>query len=469
MALGHSDHFLNRLTRTTDTQSELALLLYNNPQILKYILSSLNLPDTYDRIAISLQKSDNGPFLVISKKGDFITCLGLGMSLSNIYLFSYSRLIIYLKRWQVLCETKEFAKGLVREKESPENQLLSLIFQSGIRLSREEMVALSVLEPALIGTYCRFIVTCSNTLINMQETLFQINSWTSGHHKDLKKYWNLHHALGHLMLLTALGTGTERDIFLEFQKTGTHSYTGLLSFVFFSGDMSLIAKAVWSLGKLGKQIFSECKSLLGQAKNEDEWLIAYLGLIVIALRNRKLQSQIIKLLKRQVFQKHSQEIQLCIDHYLPPNHFEVALLAMLAPERSLQQAHVSIRKLLEETLPKHHFLEESKQIPLRESLSYALWLSKTRNFRNGHNSLAIIFLILPWLATCEATDFYLPQKDLEIFIPTWTIKTSINLIKEEKRSFGLAKDKAHKKQQQRRNDLCSCGSGQKFKNCCLKK
>ena len=77
---GHATHFLRRLDRVADQQVEIALGLYRDPELVRELLTHVQLEDRVDRVAVSLGTERDGPFLVLTRDGKFVTCLAEGMS-----------------------------------------------------------------------------------------------------------------------------------------------------------------------------------------------------------------------------------------------------------------------------------------------------------------------------------------------------------------------------------------------------
>ena len=77
--MGHAHHFLSRLDRVSLQEVELSLGLYNNPALLRFILARSGLPKDAERVAISLDDRNEGPFLIVTRDGRFVTCLARGM------------------------------------------------------------------------------------------------------------------------------------------------------------------------------------------------------------------------------------------------------------------------------------------------------------------------------------------------------------------------------------------------------
>ncbi len=83
-----SAHFFERLTRLDERQIDLALWLYGNPDLVDEIFLSPTVPGYMSRIAISLEHPSKGPFVIISRDGDFVTCLARGMTAKHASIIS---------------------------------------------------------------------------------------------------------------------------------------------------------------------------------------------------------------------------------------------------------------------------------------------------------------------------------------------------------------------------------------------
>src|SRR5579863_9583178 len=78
-AVPHAHHFLERLDRVTREQMEFALGLYRDHEAVRYVLDHANVPGGVDRVAIAIDDAREGPFVIVTVDGRFVTCLGKGM------------------------------------------------------------------------------------------------------------------------------------------------------------------------------------------------------------------------------------------------------------------------------------------------------------------------------------------------------------------------------------------------------
>lgn len=85
--MGHSTHFLTRLQRVEPWHTETALALYRDPALVRKVLTLTRVPDGAERVSIALEDGD-GPHLIVTRSGAFVTCLGKGMVPYDAYAVS---------------------------------------------------------------------------------------------------------------------------------------------------------------------------------------------------------------------------------------------------------------------------------------------------------------------------------------------------------------------------------------------
>jgi len=146
--MGHDHHFLSRLDRITREQVDLALTLYRDEELVKYILLVAKAQEG-TRVAISLGR-DEGPFLVLAHDGHFVTCLGRGMSPSGLPRFS--------RRWldATISAYGKYRDGVARARRRTADQdatggLLRAIGARAHGFSREDFSAIRPIT-GVLGT-----------------------------------------------------------------------------------------------------------------------------------------------------------------------------------------------------------------------------------------------------------------------------------------------------------------------------
>src|SRR5437868_5822278 len=113
---GHQHHFLSRLDRVSAPQVELALSLYRDVPLLRFILEKARLPEGAERAAISLEHPAEGPFIVVTRDGKFVTCLGKGMSPGELPIITRGQLDGIAAKAEDLRERMEVCNKLSGER-----------------------------------------------------------------------------------------------------------------------------------------------------------------------------------------------------------------------------------------------------------------------------------------------------------------------------------------------------------------
>ena len=90
--MGHAIHFLERLERLSMPQADIALALYRDPDLVRFMLSCIKLPDGVERVALALEHGPDTPHIIVARDGGFVTCLGKGMSVGDHVVVTRERM-----------------------------------------------------------------------------------------------------------------------------------------------------------------------------------------------------------------------------------------------------------------------------------------------------------------------------------------------------------------------------------------
>ena len=160
MSHGHSIHFLSRLERLELPEVELALYLYRDVELLRRVLGWARIPEGHERVAIGLRREEGGPHLLVTRGGAFVTCLGPGMKCREVPIITRARFDELVANSETARERMAMASALLEPGEKTRD-LIGRVFRSGHRLSREEYLAISGFAPMLSGHFVqRFGETC---------------------------------------------------------------------------------------------------------------------------------------------------------------------------------------------------------------------------------------------------------------------------------------------------------------------
>ena len=147
--MSEPEHFLSRLDRLAGPEVDIALGLYRDPQLLRSVLGMVSLPDSAARVAISLADPVLGPFIIVTRDGHFVTCLGTGMKPGPHPVVTRGQLDALSAKVSDLKERLALATRIAGNKERACAQLLRRIVVTPDKVSREDFLAVSVWQPLL--------------------------------------------------------------------------------------------------------------------------------------------------------------------------------------------------------------------------------------------------------------------------------------------------------------------------------
>jgi membrane protein required for beta-lactamase induction len=190
---------------------DLALELYRDPDLLRAVLDAATLPDRAERVAISIDDPAQGPFLVVTRSGHFVTCLGRGMRAGDLPVVARAELDAISRKVARLREKMAVAKELGRERSHA--RLLRRLLVSSDSVSREDFLAVAAWEPLLGPAFLDLYLAMGRELSLQGPVLRSRRGRRAQDEEVLHTYWNLLHAAGHMALLGA--TTADREQYLS--------------------------------------------------------------------------------------------------------------------------------------------------------------------------------------------------------------------------------------------------------------
>jgi hypothetical protein len=166
-------HFLSRLDRIAAPQVEMALDLYRDHKLLRFLLERARIPDGAPRVALSVDHPERGPFLIVTRDGTFVTCLAEGMTVGDLPIITRKRLDGITAKHADLKARFETRRQLVGRLGGT-GKLLARVYDAGEDLSREELVALSEMQPLLWKDLSKLQIETSTGLGEVREQLLHL-------------------------------------------------------------------------------------------------------------------------------------------------------------------------------------------------------------------------------------------------------------------------------------------------------
>jgi hypothetical protein len=463
----HAHHFLERLDRVSRTQTEFALELYRDHEAVAYVLDRVNLPGEATRVALAIDDAREGPFVIVTRDGRFVTCLGAGMH-HDLPVVPRSQLDALLAKVAEKRTRKEIAQRELRPDEE-EGDLFQRVISRGSRFAREDFVALSAFEPMLgMAPYLVMLdmaVECEKLRPAMAHGAHKVVIKTSTR-KVFEKLDRLEWSVAHLMLLSGAGERRNLDEILATAATAGEEPTSPTFPCSAQGGSTFFLRSAWVAARLGKGAIPAYKRALAEGDNWMALLDAGLALGAIGLRHAGSLA----------------EVRRILDSYRPPppppeggadagndatrRSVARAVLATLEKADECAEATLKVGRdfgvVPGKDLPEGHPLrfETPEQVP--DDLARSAILSVDADVQDARVQ-SLLFMGLPVAARAAAEDFYYPREVVRAWFGQWTPEESLERLKRFAR--GPKKEAVRAEARPGRNDPCPCGSGKKWKKC----
>jgi len=140
---------------------------------------------------------------------------------------------------------------------------------------------------------------------------------------------------------------------------------------------------------------------------------------------------------------------------------EHALKEYCVPQ--MQAGLLEILQILPDPSP-YNFVKPDEVPPM---LALSNTLANASEFMNNSRALSSLVTVLPTLVGLEAEDIYPPKSLVDLLTPPWDREYTQTILERETEMWKMPTAKTSKTVG--RNAPCPCGSGVKYKKCCLDK
>lgn len=469
--MGHAHHFLSRLDRVSLPHVEIALDLYNDVPLLQFILQSARIPDAAARVAISLDHPEDGPFLIVTRDGRFVTCLGAGMSPGEHPVITRGQLDGIAAKAGVLRDRMAAAARLAGPMGGV-GKLLQRVFEAGDDLTREEFIAIAGLQPLYPSEFVKCLFAASNDLIDGRKILLDHLRKSDRLHAQfrgaLRTYWNTLWSVGHFSILCAVDGWASLERWepevREIVRTALISWGGVRE-----GYVSLAVRGLWAPGRIGKLLLPRYKEGFREAASSFTAVNAAGGLAMIALRHTKHRAEVLKALASGPDLEPSSPIYALVRSVAdgivsvldPPDGLEPASYRTL--QRNIgADAWIDMTRHLPESDPLR--FERHEDVP--EDLALCAAANLPIDFATNGEGMMTLFAMLPWVARAAPEHLYLPRAAIRATTCRWLPEYALQHLRLHRDHYGTRKRPVNKPEGPARKGPCPCGSGKKYKRCC---
>jgi SEC-C motif len=456
----HAEHFLTRLDRLDTREVDLALSLYRDPDLLRAVLEQVSLPESAERVAISLGDPVRGPFIVVTRSGHFVTCLAKDMTVGALPVITRGQLDGLGQRVLVLRERLAKAAQLTSGSKRPCADLLRLVLVKADAVSREEFLAVSAWEPVLAPVFMDLYLSLAGEIPLLAPALRRLKGSRGRAGEALHSYWNLVHAASHLALLSTMGGESEHyRAITESMPTARAAFAFPLTN---TGVSRFILVGACAAGRLGKQLLPAYKQALAEDGSLFELIDTVFALVAIGRRTSRLRAEIAKALDsaprlaRTPAATRLRELM----------GTEVAAVCGAAGQL-LEGDDQELATWLTE-LGAGLLDENDRPAPTQlpdDVLRTSALSTYTDGLTDGRKTALSLSLIAA-AARGPAEQFYFERQLLDTLRTPWDPSLTELLLAPHRKVERAFNQPARREQRPGPNEPCLCGSGRKYKKCC---
>lgn len=457
----HDHHFLERLDRLDEPEVEEALALYYDAALVRDLLGYVTARGHADRVAIALDDAGEGPFVIVTQQGDFVTALGRGMSVGELPVVPRAAWTAIRHQNQRHAEAWGRACAVARGRGAALGRHFS---EGGSHVSREVMLGLHAMTHLITKPLIRSYATDTRLLVEATRATERRDRWRSmdaGYFDVLGRViWR---AANTLVLLAAsdLKKRGAADPFLGVLMK--HRPTGMLGEI---GLLGPLVRAAWAAGKLGGLLLPTYKAAFRQATDLPAVIDCAAGLVAIGSRFSKSRGEVRKAL---TIAQRPDEDRPTLRRRVVGSVMSQALETAADPEVARRVTCAVGRKVYEatwaHTVPRARAAAAARELPEAVALATAttLEISLADDDVDVRTMVPGLLAQTPQL---ELADLYFPQR----WIDEHGRPSLARGVERVMARFRAASVDIHPPARRAvapgRNEACPCGSGRKYKRCC---
>lgn len=445
-------HFLERgVERMDRADLEAAMRLYCRPKLVDFILKNATLPPGDGRIALCLDPGGQGPYVVVTREGRFVTCLARGMTTGGAHVLRRSQIDALTVRH----EAERVLHDHVRALTSQEVPFFRRLMDGPLSLDRDEFRACMAFAPYAVKEYVNLLGETTKFVENNRTSLlYMIKSPPrQGDTEHARKLWEAIAARGRLTMLIAIGLADDPPeeaatlIPLATRAAGD------------GGDLLSAMRSAWAAARMGKVVLPAYKRAFREAKSVEQWNDALFALLAIGVRHRNLRAEVRKVLYA-LPPTWATWTRLRYSKYLP--YLERAFVDSSAADAVIRTAASNVMQGLASLAG-----VEPPGLDLYQDAELALAIRLPLDLRLDIDvSLVLIPILLSRVAVAPAEALFLPAALARVLRPRWRPDHLLTVLLYNKEYHDLCHRPASKSVTQGRNERCACGSGKKYKVCC---
>jgi len=455
--VSHDLHFLERLPQRLDpAQMDFALRLYRDVEGMRWMAARASLPEGTQRFAFSLRDPQEGPFVLATPEGRFVTCLAEGMRPGGIPVLNRDRLDSLMSQ---LAEYRR-REGCAPALDEGESwfALFRRLGEAGPGVSREDFAAASFLASLTPSTLADSAVRCLARLPKLRAAARDLRRDVLDARRVFGFYVNQVHALGHLWLLGLM----DGERLLEVAGEASRTFLlDVLRLLLLEQTVAGWTRALWIAARHGRRCLPLLREVLEAPSCEPELRFALQAMECAALAHSKLRPEV-----ERCFDRVLQRGQTGAQAPVRGGEYAKAWVLWMREPGDAASSTRAAAGAARRALSGGKALEAGGGPTGLEDVPDAVVLAAYANLTvdpEQNDALWIVRHALPWLSRARAEDLYVPGDFLSRFPAPDPVEEGRALLQRRRERVTTQEATGAAPP---RNAPCPCGSGAKYKRCC---
>ncbi|HLH27751.1 MAG TPA: SEC-C metal-binding domain-containing protein, partial [Acidimicrobiales bacterium] len=402
------------------------------------------------------------PHVVVARDGGFVTCLGGEMSTGTLPTLPWERVSLWMNRADRIQEELDRADAVLETGEL--GKLLERVYRAGPALAREDFEQLMAVEPLMYGDFAKAIPEVYRSMQRFGYRVARFKRFGDRELRIARALWELHHALGHLLLLIAPSVRRLHDKHLRAEEP-PERHAGLLIALpmVHVGDSWLALRALHLVAVLGRDALPYLKREMAEAKERYDWLGAVLGTVAVGLRHRKARAEALGMLSiaraPERFRDETSALWLASvkDFFAAVPTIDAEAEGLTMEEAADRRVAAAFAHMRQAAVARGAPPPEGEPPPPPSASAAAQW---QLNVWEG-TSWVMLGLGLAGCAPADPTVYFYPREHAQALAAGFSVPAAQRLAE----PFAPEPPVRRAEPKVGRNEPCPCGSGQKYKRC----
>jgi hypothetical protein len=437
--------------------------------MLRFVMDRARVPEQVERAALSLDDPEEGPFLIVTRDGKFVTCLAKGMKPGSWPIITRGQFDAIAAKVGDLRERMHAAKKLAGN--GGVRALLRRIYDAADELSREDFIAISALQPLYAKDFFQLYISGACDLEDARDILLPMLRKTDKlkpvYEESLHSYWQTLWAMGNFIVLACMdGTeGISEELLDLMGDSKPLSWPATRQ-----GIVPVALRGVWAVARMGKPLLTPYKRRYRESLSRLQNLDTASCILAIGARHSRLRAEAEKALGIEI----SAEIQGTPDGTIAEAIRTIALkfaeLDRVLPRALLEMhrgfgARMSMILKSRVSSPLFQF-ERIEDVPEETALLLATHSDWNYLEKAKGNADAILwfFAMIPWVARAAPEELFFPREILRVLHTPWKPEQTLGVLRAMRDHVGRPRPATPAGPA--RKGPCPCGSGKKYKRCC---